>query len=445
MAQPYVDLLAAYNNTEIGQTTAPIDALQAYTQETTGANLQADAAVWELENQGIEPVDFHLSGAMSNRKVADGATPENPVTLKVSDMFTLMPYENSLVVMNMNGPQIKAVLERAYRNYYYYKYVPGYGGYSYYTTCMIDINAGGQITYVDRFPAAYDPSLSYVLSLEFDGQFVDFTDADTYYRVSTVNYLAAGSCNFNDNGVSLWPLDQIANDTQFYVRDSVIHYIQAMGIVSPAIEGRLQFNTDLEPPVITITSPQPMAYLHPEFLTLEFSAEDVGPSGLKNVWADLDGTPVTNGQVIDLLTLALGDHTLTVYAIDNSDNQSSASVTFSVIATLPSLRADLSRFYAEGKIDNRGVYNSLMMKLIQAENAIAKGKYQNARNLLKAFISEVQAQSGKHITPEAAAILIADANWVLSGLPSGLPRIIKSSADHKPNHHHTKMNLSVSG
>ena len=36
-----------------------------------------------------------------------------------------MPYENSLVVMSMNGPQLKAVLERAYRNYYYYKYVSG--------------------------------------------------------------------------------------------------------------------------------------------------------------------------------------------------------------------------------------------------------------------------------------------------------------------------------
>jgi hypothetical protein len=70
---------------------------------------------------------------------------------------------------------------------------------------------------------------------------VNFKDANTYYRVSTVNYLAAGSCNFNDAGVSLWPLDQIVDDTQFYVRDSVIHYIQAMTTVSPAIEGRLNF------------------------------------------------------------------------------------------------------------------------------------------------------------------------------------------------------------
>ena len=38
---------------------------------------------------------------------------------------------------------------------------------------------------------------------------VDFADASTYYNVSTVNYVAAGSCNFNDAGETLWPLDQI--------------------------------------------------------------------------------------------------------------------------------------------------------------------------------------------------------------------------------------------
>ncbi len=140
-----------------------------------------------------------------------------------------MPYENSLVVLRMNGPQIKKVLERAYRNYYYYKYVPGYGGYSYYTTCMIDTNSVGKITYNDLYPAAYDPTKSYVTSLTINGDQVDFTNATKYYRVSTVNYLAAGSCNFNDAGVSLWPLNQIVNDTQYYVRDAVIDYVTAQG------------------------------------------------------------------------------------------------------------------------------------------------------------------------------------------------------------------------
>ncbi len=235
---PYVDLLTAYNNTTIGQTTVPIDALQAYTQETNGANLQADASVWELADQGIT-VDFHLSGAMSNRKVADTATPANPYTMTVADVFTLMPYENSLVVMQMNGPQIKAILERGYRNYYYYKYVPGQGGYSYYTTCMLDINSVGQITYYDSYPRL--PNGHNVASLVVDGVAVDFADATTYYDVSTVNYLAAGSCNFNDAGETLWPLDQIIHDTQYYVRDAVIHYTTDMGTISPAIEGRLQF------------------------------------------------------------------------------------------------------------------------------------------------------------------------------------------------------------
>ena len=106
-------------------------------------------------------------------------------------MFTLMPYENSLLVMSLNGPQLKAILKSdGYRNYYYYKYVPGYGGYSYYTTCMLDTNTGNVITYNDTYPNL--PDGNNVVSLVVGGQAIDFTDAATYYSVSTVNYLAAG-------------------------------------------------------------------------------------------------------------------------------------------------------------------------------------------------------------------------------------------------------------
>jgi 2',3'-cyclic-nucleotide 2'-phosphodiesterase (5'-nucleotidase family) len=239
--QPFVDELGVYTSTVIGQTTAPIDALQAYTQETSGANVQADAAVYELTADGIG-VDFHLSGAMSNRAVAAGATETNPVTLTVNDMYTLMPYENSLLVMSMNGPQIKEVLERGYRNYWYYKYDPAHGGYSYYTTCMLTTDAGNVITYSDP-GAGTPPDGDNVVSLTLDGVPVDFSDTTTYYNVSSVNYLAAGSCNFNNAGETIWPLDQIVADTQFYVRDSVIDYITAMGTISPAVEGRLVFET----------------------------------------------------------------------------------------------------------------------------------------------------------------------------------------------------------
>jgi 2',3'-cyclic-nucleotide 2'-phosphodiesterase (5'-nucleotidase family) len=100
IVDPYVAHLSTYNNTTVGQTTVPIDTTSAYIAETNAANLQADASVAELANHGITDVDVHLSGAMtqsSPKILFPTATPATPVTLKVSDMFTLMPYENSLV------------------------------------------------------------------------------------------------------------------------------------------------------------------------------------------------------------------------------------------------------------------------------------------------------------------------------------------------------------
>ncbi len=409
IVDPYVAALNVYNNTVIGQTTEPIDALKAFTQETNAANLQADASVYELAKNDIT-VDFHLSGAMTNRKVADLATPASPVTLKVLDMFSLMPYENSLVVLNMNGPQLKAVLERGYRNYYYYKYVSGYGGYSYYTTCMLDVNDVGKIMYRDTSPEL--PDGNNVQALVINGQAIDFSDAETYYRVSTVNYLAAGSCNFNDAGVSLWPLNQIANDTQFYVRDAVIDYITYKTIVSPKIEGRLVFN-DATDPLITINTPQAMDYEHPEILKIGFDVSDT-PSGVALVEAWLDGVAVVDGQEIDLLTLALGDHELVVHAVDWYGNEATASVTFHVIATPQSLVDLLDRLFLEGEIDDMGVYTSLHSKLENYLKALDAGRFRPANQILAAFVNEVLAQSGNHITTEAAELLLADIAWVIA-------------------------------
>ena len=407
---PYTNLLTAYNNTVLGQTTVPIDALKAFTQETNAANLQADASIYELETKNGIDVDFHLSGAMTNRAVATSGP--YPVTLKVSDMFTLMPYENSLVVMEMNGPQLKAVLERAYRNYYYYKYVPGYGGYSYYTTCMLDTNFGNQIKYNDLYPATYDPNKQYVVSLTVNGQEIDFDDAATYYKVSTVNYLAAGSCNFNNSGVSLWPLSQIVNDTQYYVRDAVIDYIKAQTApISPAIEGRLAFITDTTAPVITIIAPEAKTYLNGDSITLDFFATD-DIAGVKSVTATLDGVSVTNGQVIDLYTYLPGStHTLEVTATDKAYNTSSASVTFTVETTIQSMMSVVTSLYEDGAISSADVYKGLMDKL----QAAAKAKKVNtAINLLNAFLQQVNAQKGKSITPEAANLLIADIQWLIA-------------------------------
>ncbi|MGQ9713269.1 MAG: 5'-nucleotidase C-terminal domain-containing protein [Anaerolineae bacterium] len=301
--QPFLDEIRAYTATPIGRTLTPLDTLNAFTEETNGANLQTDAAVWELERHGID-VDFYLSGAMTNQKVAAGASPANPVTLTVGDMYTLMPYENSLVVFRMNGPQIKRILERAYRNWYYYKYVPGWGGYSHYTTCMLDINGGNQIRYLDTYPEL--PNGNNVMALRIGDRFVDFNDPDTYYNVGTVNYVAAGSCNFSDEGITIWPLDQIVADTQFYVRDAVIGYIQERGTVNPQVEGRLQ----MRPFYLDYTfAADKDVVVPPEQQTFTFTATNVGsqPSGPAYIYFDLP-------QTLDLLTFAANYGDLGWYA-----------------------------------------------------------------------------------------------------------------------------------
>lgn len=237
---PYSAEIEAYNATVIGATVAPIDGTEAYTEETNSGNLQADAAICELAENGIAAV-IHLSGAMTNAVIAEGATSATPVVLTNEDMFNLIRYENALVVFSMNGKQIKQILERSYRNYWYYKYDPDYGGYSHYTTCFLATNAGNVISYSD-LGSSIPPDGNNVVSLTIDGVPVDFTDETTYYNLSTVNYLAAGSCNFNDDGVTIWPLDKIINDTQLYVRDAVINYVNKQTEpIAPTIEGRLVF------------------------------------------------------------------------------------------------------------------------------------------------------------------------------------------------------------
>jgi hypothetical protein len=110
---------------------------------------------------------------------------------------------------------------------------------------MLTTDSGNVITYDEKSVSVSGDTLpdgNNVVSFFLEGTPVDFADATTMYNISTVNYIAAGSCNFNNDGETIWPLDQIVYDSQLYVRDSVINYVDAqVGAIHPAIEGRLVF------------------------------------------------------------------------------------------------------------------------------------------------------------------------------------------------------------
>ncbi len=165
--------------------------------------------------------------------------------------------------------------------------------------------------------------------------------------------------------------------------------------------GSLAVKVDKTAPTVAITSPAVGSYSASGQLELDWSATD-GLSGVAAVSAKLDGTNASKGQVVDLFFLPLGQHTLLVNAMDNAGNQGSSSVTFTVAATAGSMAEAIDRLLATGEIDNGGIANSLKAKL---------GKNANQMN---AFLNELDAQRGKHVSEQAYGILHAQAVYVIA-------------------------------
>jgi FIMAH domain-containing protein len=177
-------------------------------------------------------------------------------------------------------------------------------------------------------------------------------------------------------------------------------------------------------PVATVTAPTATQYTHSDTFTIQYAVSDGAGCGVKSQTPDIDGlhtlkdgTPVANNQTVNLLTaLDVGSHTFNVHSSDNLDNQGLQSVTFSIIVTADSIKADINEFVASGAID-ANLAKSLLAKLDAAAQARARGDCTNAANIYRAFVRDLQAQSGKGVTAQAAAIMIADAQYLIEHCP----------------------------
>ena len=67
-------------------------------------------------------------------------------------------------------------------------------------------------------------------------------------------------------------------------------------------------------------------------------------------------------------------------------------------------------------IDSKGMAKALSSKIIAASNAAARDDKKTAEDFLKAFIKEVNAQTGRHISGAAPQLLLTDANSLLGQL-----------------------------
>jgi pimeloyl-ACP methyl ester carboxylesterase len=118
----------------------------------------------------------------------------------------------------------------------------------------------------------------------------------------------------------------------------------------------------------------------------------------------------------NLLWMDLGMHTVTITASDVAGWSVTDTGSFELIATLESLQGTVERLCTLGLIDNRGVCNALVQKIQAAIRKRDSGQLQVAAANVNAFINQVEAQTQKHIPTQAAALLVADAQYVTQHL-----------------------------
>ncbi len=70
----------------------------------------------------------------------------------------------------------------------------------------------------------------------------------------------------------------------------------------------------------------------------------------------------------------------------------------------------------QGWIDNDGITNSFLAKLKNVQVKLASRDNNTAKNVLGAFLNDVQAQNGKHLTSEAYALLYFNGKYLVDHL-----------------------------
>jgi len=151
------------------------------------------------------------------------------------------------------------------------------------------------------------------------------------------------------------------------------------------------------------TAPGPGAYSYDE--GTEVSVDAIPDSGYMLDHWELDTVNVGDADPYNVTMDA--DHNLTAFFVE---------ITPPPIETIDDLIDLVEEFHDLGDIDDQEVKLGLLDKLYAAKHQLDKGKTKTVGNILGAFINNLKAQRGKHVSTEAADILIAGAQFIIDNL-----------------------------
>lgn len=177
---------------------------------------------------------------------------------------------------------------------------------------------------------------------------------------------------------------------------------------------------DKTPPQVAITLDQYEFTRTMPGLLVQYETDDPEPgSGLASTAATFLGQPVMQGDLVSLRWLDLGVYTLSVCAWDVAGWQSCSEAQIELVATLASLQESTRWLCNNNYVTKKGLCNSLLSKLGNAQRLVESGQEEAAVGILSAFRNEVNAQAKGAITAEAVRVLLMDTSYVLQNILDG--------------------------
>lgn len=203
LLKPYVDAVKIQMDRVIGSSTVLLDGgrPQIRSRETNLGNLVAD----------VMRITTRSDIALQNGGGIRASIPAGP--MKVDHVFTVLPFDNYLVVLELTGAMIKEALELSVSRF--------------------PAELGGFLQ-VSGLSFVFDSRLavnSRVVEITFAGKPLEMTKT---YRVATNDFLAVGG-----DGYTVFTKGKLVVHTGEFLRDSFIKYMEEVKTVSPVIEGRI--------------------------------------------------------------------------------------------------------------------------------------------------------------------------------------------------------------
>ncbi len=193
-----VELQAALGKT-VGEATTPI-----LRGATRGVESEMGNFVTDSMRAYLPGVDFAFTNAGGLRADID----EGPITLE--EIYAVLPFNNTLVTMDLTGAQVEQVLEEGANSQYGTVQVSGLK-WAYDAEAPFG-NRVTRVTLPDGTPIAQDAT----------------------YRIATNNFMATGGDQF-----TTLKQGQNTTDTQTNLVDTVVRYLEQNSPVDPQVEGRL--------------------------------------------------------------------------------------------------------------------------------------------------------------------------------------------------------------